>query len=58
MGFNPLRSHSRGETGLCFSSGLEVEEKAQSLISEKAQMAGSGAGVAVMARSSLPGEES
>ena len=53
MGPNPRRNHSRGEARSGFSSGLLVE-KIQSFMSEKAQMAGSGAGVPVTARSSLP----
>ena len=36
------------------SSDLLVEEKTRSFMLEKAQMAGSGVGVPVMARSSLP----
>ena len=55
MGPDPRRNHSRGEARLATSSGPRVEEKTQSLMSEKAQVAGSGAGVAVRARSSLPG---
>ena len=54
MGLNPRCNHSRGETESGFSSGLLVEEKTQSFMSEKAQIAGSGAGVPVTARSSFP----
>jgi len=55
---NPRRNHSCGEARSVFSSWLRVEEeKIRSLVSEKAQMVGSGAGVAVTARSSLPSEK-
>lgn len=53
---NPRRIHSWGEVRSSLPSGLGEEGvKMLSLASEKAQTAGSGAGVAVTARSSFPG---
>ena len=55
---NPRLIHSRGEARSALSPNLKEEEaKTQSLTSEKAQSEGLGAGVAVTARSSLPGEK-
>ena len=56
IGPKPRCIHSWGEARSLLSSDPRKEEaKTQSLESEKAQTAGSGAGVAVTARSSLPG---
>ena len=53
MGPNPRCNHSLGETFSGISHDSLVE-KTRSFWSEKAQMAGSGAEILVMARSSLP----
>lgn len=56
MGSNPRLIHSLGEArSFLFPCLKEEEEKTQSFVSEKAQTLGSGAAVAVTARSSLPG---